>query len=252
MSSTTSRMRYFLDRLTWLDFKRLVPRVIDTVILPVGTIEAHGVTPLGTDNLIPVRISEMIAGEIKAMLAPLVPYGITRTLLAYPGSLTVSSAAFENYIAEVLASLAEKGFRKIAVINGHGGQMDELRRAAQKVHQEHKVKIVVIHWWILCSEVTKEVFGQSGGHAGVDETACILAIDKSLVSKQKYNRNLAYTMKEGVYSVPAPGTILLYQEGEGYPDFDEKKAQIYLDRVSQKVKGVLKEVFQKWENSEKA
>jgi len=186
------------------------------------------------------------------MLAPLVPYGITRTLLAYPGSLTVSSAAFENYIAEVLASLAEKGFRKIAVINGHGGQMDELRRAAQKVHQEHKVKIVVIHWWILCSEVTKEVFGQSGGHAGVDETACILAIDKSLVSKQKYNRNLAYTMKEGVYSVPAPGTILLYQEGEGYPDFDEKKAQIYLDRVSQKVKGVLKEVFQKWENSEKA
>ena len=145
MSSTTSKTSHRLEELTWQEFKELVPKRIDTVILPVGTVEAHGVSPLGTDNLIPVTIAERIAGDLKAMVAPLIPYGITRTLLAYPGSLTVTSATFENYLTEVLDSLAEKGFKKIAIMNGHGGQIDELRRAAQKIHQARKVRVVVIH-----------------------------------------------------------------------------------------------------------
>lgn len=251
MSSTTSKILYHLDQLTWLEFREWVPKIIDTVILPVGTVEAHGVTPLGTDNMIPLRISEMIAPDLKAMIAPLVPYGITRTLLAYPGSLTVSSPVFENYLFEVGESLAEKGFRKIVIMNGHGGQMDELRRVAQRVHQLRKVKMAVIHWWILCSDVTKEVFGQVGGHAGIDETACVLAIDKNLIKKSRYEKKLAYTVKDGVLCVPAPGTILLYQEGEGYPDFDEKKARVYLDKAAEKVKSVLREIFDKWEQLEK-
>ena len=225
----------------------MVPKKIDTVIFPVGTVEAHGVTPLGTDNMIPQRISDMIAPDLKAMVAPILPYGITKTLLAYPGSLTVTSPTFESFITETLNSLAEKGFKKIVIMNGHGGQIDELRRAAQNVHQSRKVKIVVIHWWLLCSDVSKEVLGQAGGHAGIDETACILAIDKNLVKKQKYKRSLAYTMKDGVNAVPAPGTILLYKEGEGYPEFDENKAQLYLTRAAEKVKLVVKEIFQKWE-----
>jgi len=247
MSSTISKPAYRLEELTWQEFKELVPKKIDTVILPVGTVEAHGVSPLGTDNIIPVTIAERIATDLKAMVAPLVPYGITRTLLAYPGSLTVTSATFENYLTEVLDSLAEKGFKKIVIMNGHGGQIDESRRAAQKIHQARKVKMVVIHWWLLCSEVTKEVFGQAGGHAGIDETACVLAVNPTLVKKQKYNKKLAYTMQEGVQAIPAPGTILLYKEGEGYPEFDEKKAKLYIGKVCQKVKTVLQDIFKKWE-----
>src|SRR3990172_12167228 len=148
MSSATNKSAVKLDELTWLEFKKLVPKKFDAVILPVGTIEAHGVAPLNTDNLIPVRISEMIAPDLKAMLAPLIPYGITRTLLAYPGSLTVSSVTFENYVSEVLDSLAEKGFKRIVIMNGHGGQMDELRHASTRVHQARKIKVAVIHWWL--------------------------------------------------------------------------------------------------------
>ena len=247
MSSATNKSAVKLDELTWLEFKKLVPKKFDAVILPVGTIEAHGVAPLNTDNLIPVRISEMIAPDLKAMLAPLIPYGITRTLLAYPGSLTVSSVTFENYVSEVLDSLAEKGFKRIVIMNGHGGQMDELRHASTRVHQARKIKVAVIHWWLLCSEITKEVFGQAGGHAGIDETACVLAIDEKLVKKSLYNKKLAYTMREGVQALPAPGTILLYREGEGHPDFNLQKSKVYLEKVSARVKSVLKEIFDKWE-----
>src|SRR4030067_2409060 len=147
MSPTTSKLPIRLDELTWQEFKELVPKRIDTVILPVGTVEAHGVTPLGTDNIIPLTISERIAPDLKALVAPLLPYGITRTLLAYPGSLTVSSSAFENFTGEIMDSLAEKGFKKIVVMNGHGGQIDELRRAAQKKNQARQVKLVVFSWW---------------------------------------------------------------------------------------------------------
>ncbi|MCI0531944.1 MAG: creatininase family protein [candidate division Zixibacteria bacterium] len=247
MSSTTSKRSYRLEHLTWQEFGELVPKSSDTILLPVGTIEAHGVAPLGTDNLIPEALAERLAPYFNAVIAPCLPYGITKSLLTYPGSLTVSSASFESYVSDLIDSMTQQGFKKIVILNGHGGQNEELRRAASKVHRATGACIAVIHWWMLCEEVTQKVFGQAGGHAGLDETACILAIDRNLVKKNRYNRSMAYTFKDGVYALPAPGTILLYREGEGYPDFDEKKANLYLQKVVEKVKLVLEEIFAKWE-----
>lgn len=239
-----------LENMNWMEFKELVPAKIDTVILPVGTIEAHGVTNLGTDVTIPVFIAEKIADDLNAIIAPAIYYGITRTLYSYPGSLTVSSPIFESYLTEIMLSLADKGFTRLVVMNGHGGHIDELKNAAMKVHREKKVKVAVIHWWILCEELTKKFFGQGGGHAGLDENAAILAINKDLVKKRRYKRDLVYLQKSGVYPLPGPGSIIIYKEGEGYPDFDEKKAIGYMDKVVKKVKDDVLEIFGKWENSE--
>jgi creatinine amidohydrolase len=85
---TTLRTRK-LEELNWMEFKRLVPKKTDVVLLPIGTIEAHGVTGLGTDNQIPSSIAERIAEPVNALIAPAVNYGITKSLLPYPGSVTV-------------------------------------------------------------------------------------------------------------------------------------------------------------------
>jgi len=241
-----------LENMNWMEFKELVPAKIDTVILPVGTIEAHGVTNLGTDVTIPAFISEKIADDLNAIIAPPIYYGITRTLYSYAGSLTVSSPIFESYLTEIMLSLADKGFTRLVVMNGHGGHIDELKNAAMKVHREKKIKVAVIHWWILCEELTKKFFGEAGGHAGLDENAAILAINKDLVKKRRYKRDLVYLQKSGVYSLPGPGSIIIYKEGEGYPDFDEKKAIGYMDKVVKKIKQDVLEIFEKWEkiNSE--
>ena len=69
-------MPIYWDRLNWQEYRDLVPKKIDTVILPVGTIEAHGVTNLATDVVIPLKIAEEIAdlwiagenGEIRARI----------------------------------------------------------------------------------------------------------------------------------------------------------------------------------------
>lgn len=240
-------MAYRLENLNWMEFEKLVPKKINTVILPVGTIEAHGVITLGTDVQIPQRIAEMIAQDLKAMIAPPVYYGVTRSLYHYPGSLTVTSQTFENYLYEIIDSMAEKGFSKIVVINGHGGHLNELKNAAFKVHKARKAKIAVVHWWILCEDITKQVYGVAGGHGAVDETAGILEIDKSLVKKELYKKGMTYKFDEALSVVPVPSSIILYKENEGYPDFDESKAKIYMKKVAEKIKKMVLEVFKKWD-----
>jgi creatinine amidohydrolase len=239
-----------LEDMNWMEFGESVPGKIDTAILPVGTIEAHGVTNLGTDVSIPVFIAERIAEDLNAIIAPPVYYGITGSLYSYPGSLTVSPPVFESYLTEIMLSLADKGFSRILVINGHGGQMDELKNAAMKVHREKKVKVAVIHWWILCEELTRKFFGETGGHAGLDENAAVLAIDKNLVKRRRYKKEMVHLQKSGVYSLPAPGSILIYKAGEGYPDFDVKKAKAYMDKVVGKIKEDVLEISEKWKKSE--
>jgi creatinine amidohydrolase len=239
-----------LERMNWMEFGELVPRKIKTVLLPVGTIEAHGVTNLGTDVSIPMFISERIADDLKAIIAPPVYYGITRSLYAYPGSLTVSSPIFEDYLSEILLSLSQKGFSRILVMNGHGGQITEAKNAAMRAHREGKAKVAVIEWWVLCEELTREFFGETGGHSGLDENAAVMAIDSKLVKKSLYRKDMGFEMKNGMYCLPAPGSILLYKEGEGYPQFDQKKARQYMNKVIAKIKDEILVLLEKWEKLE--
>ncbi len=240
-------MPHKLDELNWMEFKELVPKKFQTVIIPVGTIEAHGVTSLGTDTQISMKLCEMIADDLKAILAPPIHYGVTRTLYSYPGSLTVTSETFQRYVTEILESLVDKDFRQVVVINGHGGHLRELDAASLKINRTLKAKVAVVHWWIFCEDIAKEIFGQLGGHAGVDETAAILATDRKLVKKERFKKEMAFPSQKGLTVYPGPATIYLLKEGEGYPDFDEKKAKLFLKRSADKIKKTLLDIFKRWE-----
>jgi creatinine amidohydrolase len=236
-----------LEAMNWMKVEKLVPSKIKTIMLPVGTIEAHGVANLGTDVTIPLFICEKIADELKAIIAPPVYYGITRSLLAYPGSVTVSPSTFESYVTEIMLSLAEKSFSRILVVNGHGGHFNELKNAAWRVHRERKAKVAVIHWWILCEEVTRKFFGQSGGHAGLDENAAVLAINPGLVKKAEYKKDMVFRIRDGMNCFPAPGPILTDKENEGFPEFDEKRAKAYMNKMTAKIKQELLDLLARWD-----
>ena len=53
-----------LARLNWMEMGEWVPREISTVLVPVGTLEAHGILSLGTDNEIPSRLAEALAERL--------------------------------------------------------------------------------------------------------------------------------------------------------------------------------------------
>ena len=98
-----------INDLTWEQFRDRVPSSCDLAIVPVGTIEAHGAIPLGTDTLIPEALAEDLAPRLNALIAPSVAYGVTNSLLPFPGSTTVSSATFSAYLFEAAAGLVDAG-----------------------------------------------------------------------------------------------------------------------------------------------
>lgn len=236
--------------INWMEFKEVVPSKINTVILPTGTLEPHGVINNGADITAPIGIARKIAREVNAMIAPIIPYGITGSMDAYPGAFSISEAAYRAYTRDVMSGLAKNGFRNIIVINGHGGpQTAVLNQIAAEIGQEKHVRTLVINWWSYASDVTLSVFGQDGGHAGWNETAFIQAIDPKLVHKERYSDDLATpNAAPGSYSAyPAPSSIGLYKEGQGYVKFDQAKADEYFAKVTQKVAKLIIDTRRKWD-----
>src|SRR5215467_2762749 len=223
-----------MSDINWMEFREVVPARINTVILTTGTLEPHGVINNGADITAPIALSRKIAGEVNAMIAPIIPYGITGSMDAYPGAFSISEAAYRAYARDVLTGLAKNGFKNIIVINGHGGpQTAVLNPLATEIGQEKRVRTLVINWWSYCSDVTLSVFGEDGGHAGWNETAFIQAIDPKLVHKDRYSDEMATpNAAPGTYSAyPAPSSIGLYKEGQGYVKFDQAKANEYFAKV---------------------
>ena len=235
-----------LQKLSWLKVKEIVPGKINTVILPVGTVEAHGSSSIGTDNYIPEDIANGISERVNALVAPTLNYGITRSLYRYNGSLTIKPENYRLFVRDILDSLADSQFKNIIIMNGHGGNNTDLKAVAHDFHRERKVNIAVIHWWELCGEMTKEFFGHTGGHAGTDENAMVQAIDESLVDKSTYDPELAYYYRPGADIYPVPGSILLYKEGEGYPNYDAKQAKEYREKVIDMVGEFTEMVLARW------
>jgi creatinine amidohydrolase len=240
-----------LNDLNWMEVKALVPARVDTVLVTVGTMEPHGVINNGADNTAPIAIARALAEEVNALIAPHIAYGITGDMAPYPGALHVPEEAFKAYVRAVLDGWAKNGFRRIIVLNGHGGpQTAVLQQMGRDVAFAHNVQTLVVNWWALASEVSQEVFGTDGGHAGVNETAFIQAINAKLVHKELYTGKDMATANPapGAWSAtPFPSSITLYKPGQGWPtDFDQKKADDYYKRVIAKVGALLKDTIKKW------
>jgi creatinine amidohydrolase len=239
-----------MERINWMEFREVVPSKINTVLLPTGTLEPHGVANNGADITAPLAISRQIAKRLNAMIAPVLPYGMTGSMEAYPGAFQITESAYRPFIKQVMEGLAKNGFKNIIVINGHGGgQTAVLSAVASEVSVEKKVRAMVVNWWSYCSDVTKQVFGEDGGHAGWNETAFVQAIDPTLVHPERYKDELAtaYPAPNTWSAFPFPSSIGLYTAGQGHPKFDQKKAEEYFAKVNDKVANLISEVIRKWD-----
>src|SRR5262245_64833324 len=106
-----------IERINWMEFREVVPKRVDTVLLPLGTLEPHGVTANGADIIAPLAIARAIAPRVDALIAPVIPYGITGSMDAYPGAFTIAEDVYRPSIKAVLTGLAKNHFRYSLMIN---------------------------------------------------------------------------------------------------------------------------------------
>lgn len=239
-----------MQELTWQEISRLVPEHIDTIILPVGTVEAHGASCIGTDNYIPQSIAEVVAPEVNALVAPIVNHGITRSLYSYAGSTTIRPKTFIRYLLDILLSFHHSKFKNVIILNGHGGNNTALKDVVREGNHRWQLNVAAIHWWEMCAELTKEHFGETGGHAGLDENAMVMALNPEFGQKEQYSDDLVYSFAPGADVYPVPGTILTYTPDAGKPRFDDiDSAKEYHGKVCAKVSEFTSFVLKRWRDS---
>jgi creatinine amidohydrolase len=244
--SRTKSLERRIDRINWMEFAEIVPRHVNTVLLPVGTIEAHGITSLGTDNEIPTRLSEALAERLNALVAPTIPYGVTAQLGALAGGTHVPAPAFTEYVLAVIAALVHQGVQNVIVMNGHGGNTEALREATRRAHEETGVFVAVFNWWIEMKPYVEDSLGAPGGHAGVDETAAMLAIAPAQVFPDLWDPSLAFERRESMAAFPEPGSLLFYGGRRSDPKLDARLAARFWERVVQHVGEVLEDLAARW------
>jgi creatinine amidohydrolase len=250
---------HHMQNYCWMRLATIVPEVTDRLILPIGTVEAHGAVAIGADNFIPQNLSELIWAKCNALVAPAINHGYTgRSISQFPGSITVRENILEEYIYDVLKDLVRTGFRNILIINGHGGNTAPATRAMGRVHSETAAHFMIVDWWKVAFINATQVYGRKAtqsGHGDMEEAALVMSLNPELVDKEMYRKlgkdNVGRKGAEaGIALLPGWATTRYPDEGKGYLDFDVAKAKDYTRRKADYIAGVFLEAVKRWEMME--
>lgn len=162
---------------------RIAPEAV--LVLPIGAIEQHGPSlPLGTDAALAESVAETgIAASATSrplVLAPTIPYGNSiHHLFACAGS--VSSRTLQLVLADLIDSFVRSGFRRIFILNGHGGNDECVHLAVKDAVHRHPVVLGAASYWTL---VPDGIFPaeQVPGHAGAFEASLLMAARADLLA----------------------------------------------------------------------
>jgi len=184
----------FFPYLTWTEIQAMPDKDNVVLIQPVGAIEQHGPhLPLVVDAAIATAVVgkalEQLAPEIPAYALPTLCYGKSNEHWHFPGTVTLSAQTLMNLLMEVGESLYRSGFRKWALVNGHGGQPQIMEIVARDLHQKYEDFMVfpLFVWRVpnVAAELLTPKEKALGIHAGDGETSLLLSILPEQVQMDK-------------------------------------------------------------------
>ncbi|WP_051663396.1 creatininase family protein [Alicyclobacillus macrosporangiidus] len=160
-------------------------------VLPVAATEQHGPhLPVGVDTFTVTAIAESacrLAGDSRSVvLAPTLPFGNSHYHFDHGPAMSLSISTFQRVLYDLLDSACRCGFKRLFILNGHGGNDECIRIAVREVVMSHDVAAAAASYWTIAEErLTKEgLVPQSGnlpGHAGEFETSIMLCLHPELV-----------------------------------------------------------------------
>jgi creatinine amidohydrolase len=186
-----------VNRLEWHDLKAAELRALAArdaiVIVPVGSTEQHG-------PHLPVQVDALLAGEVacraarlmgerqSVVVAPTIWTGLAEHHMAYGGTITLDFQTFHAVLRCVCDSILRHGFRRILLLNGHGGNIAAMTVIVGELRRELKATIATATYWTLPGAV--EAFAtilerqQNVRHACEAETSMLLHLKPELVDAE--------------------------------------------------------------------
>ena len=169
-----------LDFATWQEVDAYLKQS-DHIIIPTGSTEQHGPMGLiGTDALCAEEIARQAGDVAGVYVAPVLAYTPAPFNMSFPGTVSISVSVFESLVTEIVAGLVHHGFGNIYFLNGHGANLEPLKRVATGFPE---VKIRIKSWWDFdaVNVLRDENYGDwEGMHATPSEVAITQATHRTL------------------------------------------------------------------------
>jgi creatinine amidohydrolase len=119
----------------------------DRAVLPLGSTEQHARLSLSTDSILAGRMAAEAAEPLGVPVFPALAYGVTPYFLAYPGTLSLRVQTYLSMLRDLLDSMAQSGFRRILIVNGHGGNSVGATFCIEWMSDHPDVQVNWHDWW---------------------------------------------------------------------------------------------------------
>lgn len=135
-----------VSEMNWMQIEATL-RHDDRCVLPLGSTEQHASLSLSVDSILSERVAAEAAEPLGIPVFPAVAYGITPYFRAYPGTISLRVETYLHLVRDILDGLAEQGFRRILLCNGHGGNAPASSLAVEWMGSHPGCRVRFHNWW---------------------------------------------------------------------------------------------------------
>lgn len=163
------------------------------VILPVASLEQHGPhLPVEVDSMLGEAVAMRTAAKVVAkgehvLVLPVLWTGLSEHHMSFGGTVTLDFPAFAALVEGVVRSVLRHGFRRIVLLNAHGGNENALRTITDELTPKLGVPIVQFTYWYAAAAAIAKLLDTQGGlqHACEAETSMMMAVRPELVAEDR-------------------------------------------------------------------
>lgn len=163
------------------------------VVLPVASTEQHGPhLATGVDDILCSEICRRTAERLETegvpvVVAPTLWAGLAEHHVAFGGSFTLSLATYQALLRDLCRSIVRAGFKRIIIVNGHGGNMSALNAFSAELTREVGAPIPIATYWLLAEEAFGSILEDQRSilHACEGETSMMMAVRPELVDRSR-------------------------------------------------------------------
>jgi creatinine amidohydrolase len=135
-----------ISEMNWMMVEEFLKRD-DLAVLPLGSTEQHAYLSLSVDSILAERLAVEAAEPLGVPVFPVLVYGITPYFQAFPGTITLRVETYMMVLRDILDAMAEQGFKRILIVNGHGGNTPAQGLVGEWIADHPSLRIKFHNWW---------------------------------------------------------------------------------------------------------